>query len=243
MNHHGPRSPHRRAFLVGGPAVGISTIAASLAAAEPAAAAADSPLTEARIGAANGVAPLDTSKKVPLANLPTDDGHAPASVQSLYIRARDREITAYTSADQSAAVQAAVNEAAATGVRLLFQPGVYRVADIRLPPYSWVAGLGSAHSLAQASSNGQTVKFQPADKSKSVFRIGGEGSSGDHAIRLEDFTIEARSNAPFIHQHTGFEVTMSKSLPLRERPSARACDRRCLQLPLHRHPGARRRLS
>jgi hypothetical protein len=209
MNDHGPRTPRRRAFLVGAPAVGISAVASSLAVTEPAAAAGETPLTTAQLGAANGVAPLDEAKKLPVANVPTDDGHAPASVRSLYIRARDRAITSSVSSDQSTAVQTAVNEAATAGARLVFQPGVYRVADIRLPPYAWVAGLGSAHSLAQASANQQTVKFQPADKSKSVFRIGGEGSKGDHAIRLEDFTIEAKSEAPFIHQHSGFEVTMS----------------------------------
>lgn len=209
MNSNGARNSQRRAFLVGGPAIGLSAVATSLVATEAAAAAGDAPLTVAQLGTANGVAPLDGAKKLPVANVPTEDGQAPASVGSLFLRARDRSIKPNTTADQSAAVQAAVDEAATAGARLVFQPGFYRVADILLPPYAWVAGLGSAHSLAQASSNQQTVKFQPADKSKPVFRIGGEGSKGIHAIRLEDFTIEAKSEAPFIHQHEGFEVTMS----------------------------------
>ncbi|MEY9951684.1 hypothetical protein [Leifsonia sp. EB34] len=197
----------RRAFL-GAAAAGVAGAAASVATATPAAAVEDS-IPASQKGAANGVAPLDAKKKVPVEHIPTADGKAPASVESLVIRARDRSIGSSWEGDQSKQIQAAVNEAAAAGARLVFQNGVYNCTNIHIPANSWIGSIGAPHSLADDPRS--PVQINNADRADTpTFWWGGEGVAA-HGIRIEGLTFwggMAAVTGPLLHQRSGFEVQL-----------------------------------
>jgi hypothetical protein len=198
-------STHRRAFL-GAAAAGVAGVATSVATATPAAAVEDS-IPASQKGAANGIAPLDAKRKVPIEHLPTEDGKAPASVESLVIRARDRSIGPTWEADQSERIQAAVNEAAAAGARLVFQKGMYICTDIHIPANSWIGSISTPHSLAGKA----PVRIINRDRADTpVFWWGGEGVD-DFGIRIEGLTFWGGMDTvtgPLLQQRSGFEVQL-----------------------------------
>lgn len=200
-------STRRRTFLKSATA-GVAGAAAAVAVGGKPAAALDDALPSSQKGAANGVAPLDANKKIPLSNIPTLDGKQPASVESLAIRARDRSISSSDVLDQSEAVQAAINEAARAGARLVFQAGRYMVQNVRLPSHSWIAGISTSSAYDPKTSD---VQFVPVRESKeAVFWWGGSDPrrDEDQAVRLENFAMIGRSNSygPLLHQRSGFEI-------------------------------------
>ncbi|MEN2742885.1 hypothetical protein ABCS02_34360 [Microbacterium sp. X-17] len=201
--HMKSSTTQRRAFL-GAAAAGIAGVATSVATATPAAAVEDS-IPASQKGAANGVAPLDGSKKVPVEHIPTEDGKAPASVEHLSIRARDRSIGSTWEADQSEKIQAAVNEAATAGARLVFQKGVYICSNINIPANSWIGSASTPHSLAGSP----PVRIVNKDRADTpIFWWGGDGVNA-YGIRLEGLTFwggMAAVTGPLLHQRTGFEV-------------------------------------
>lgn len=193
---------HRRVFL----GAAVAGVAATVMPATPVAAVEDAiPLSQK--GAANGVAPLDARKKVPIEHIPTADGKEPASVESLVIRARDRSIGSTWEADQSERIQAAVDEAAAAGARLVFQKGNYIATNIHVPANSWIGSISTTHSMT----GNPPVRLVNKDRSDSpLFWWGGDGVA-DHGIRIEGLTFWGGMDSvtgPLLHQRSGFEVQL-----------------------------------
>lgn len=195
------RTP-RRAFLGAAAAV----VTASVTAPMPADAAEDS-IPVAQKGAANGVAPLDSQKNIPIEHIPTSDGKQPASVESLVIRARDRSISATDKGDQSERIQAAVDEAASVGARLVFQHGEYVATNIHIPANTWIGSVAPPHSLAGVA----PVRFANVVRADTpVFWWGGEGVDA-YGIRIEGITFRGDNTGvtgPLLHQRSGFEVQL-----------------------------------
>lgn len=168
------------------------------------------------VGAAGGVAPLSDGKKVPVGNLPdrvlTTNGGRPVGKGELTLNAADFGILG--TADDSATLQAAIDEATAAGctgqtttsngssawARVMLRPGTYRANIILRAGVEFAGMSGTSARFGIDDYRYGGVVIRPADPSKPAVTIDGA------ATALSSVTLTGDGSGVGLHVRYGFET-------------------------------------
>lgn len=131
----------------------------------------------ARIGIPSGFAGLDGSGKVPVAQLPASSGGSSENLGWLNVKSAPYNAVGDGLADDTAAIQAAVNAAAIGKTAVYIPSGTYLVSNVVLPS-------GSGYSIF-GSGWGSVVKLKNSANSY-IFSMTG----ADTRITMRDLTID-----------------------------------------------------
>ncbi|AZZ57159.1 hypothetical protein [Rathayibacter iranicus] len=182
----------------------------------------DSFVRREEVGAAGGVAPLSDDKKLPVANHPdrvlTTNGGRPVGKGELTLNVSD--FGTLGTADDSATIQAAIDEATAAGLtpktaetgetvtvngssawaRVMLRPGIYRANITLRAGVEFVGMSGTSARFGIDSYRYGGVVIRSADPSKPVITIDGA------ATALSSVTIVGEGSGIGLHVRYGFET-------------------------------------